>query len=227
MREISAEDIVADIRRRANLENSDFCTDQEILEYFNQEVTELRGKLRLNEGQVHESSSEDISVTNGTTSYPLPLDFWQLLSVNVTIGGRVRALEPFMETERADLINGPVFTTLSSPLYRIMGRTIDFLPANQDYTATLRYVPSNGRLRLGLIPADMFDGYNGFEMAPIYGTVALCLAKEQLDPSFWEGRKMALYKQIDALAAQRDAGRPERVTDVTGGLDNGFGPFGW
>lgn len=226
-RERTAEDLVADVRRRANLEESDFVTDEEILEYLNQELAELRGRLRMNEGQVHEVLSKDIAVVADTEAYDLPLDFWELLSVNATIGGRPRTLEPFMESERADLLAGPFYSTVLSPMYRVMGTKIEFLPASQDFTATIRYAPNTGRLRLGQVPPDKVDGYNGYEVAAIYGAVAICNAKEETDPSFYLAQKDRILKQIDALAAQRDAGRPERVSDVTAGLTGDFGPFGW
>lgn len=225
-RERTAEDLVADVRKRANLEESELVTDQEILEDLNQELAELRGHLRMNEGQVHEVLSRDIPVTSGVEAYDLPRDFWELLSVNATIGGRPRSLEPFMENERADLLAGPFFATVMSPMYRVMGSKIEFLPATQDFTATLRYAPNTGRLRLGQTPPDKVDGYNGYEVAAIYGAVATCNAKEQVDPSFYLAKKDRILRHIDALAAQRDAGRPERVTDVTGGLGGDFGPFG-
>jgi len=226
-RERTAEDCVADVRKRANLENSDFVTDEEILEYLNQEFAELRGRLRMNEGQVHEVQVEDIVVRSGTEAYDLPPDFWELLSIHVTIGGRPRMLDSFMEQERADLLAGPFFSTVESPRYRLMGKQIEFLPATQDFTATVRYAPNTGRLRLGQTPPDKVDGYNGYEVAAIYGAVAICNAKEETDPSFYLAQKDRILKQIDALAARRDAGRPERVTDVTGGLAGDFGPFGW
>jgi len=226
-RERTAEDIVADVRQRANLEHSDFVTDEEILEYFNQEWAEIRGRLRLNEGQVHEVRSVDIAVKAGTEAYDLPKDFWELLSANTKIGGRPRTLEPFMENERADLLAGPFYSTVLSPMYRLMGNQIEFLPPTQDFIATLRYAPRTGRLRLGQVPPDVLDGYNGYEVAAIYGTVAICNTKEETDPSFYLAQKDRILRQIDRLAAERDAGRPERVSDVTAGLTGDFGPFGW
>jgi hypothetical protein len=135
-------------------------------------------------------------------------------------------LEPFMENERAGLDQGPVLASLQSPMYRIAEGSIEFLPNSLTYTATLRYAPSEPRLKLGQSPPDTVDGYNGYEIVAVYGATATAKEKEETDPSFYEGRKRAAMEQIKALAAQRDAGRPERVTDVTGGLDNMFGPYG-
>ncbi len=223
----TAEDLVADVRNRAGMEFSELLDDTEILEFINQELAELRGHLRMNEGQPHKRlTAPTISVTSGVSLYTLPTDFWELLSAVATIGGVTRDLEPFMENERGGLSNGVFLATNTSPMYRIANDQIEILPATQDFDLVLRYAPCEGRLRLGRTPPDKVDGYNGYEVAAVYGAVALCQAKEQTDPSFYEGRKTRILQHIDALAALRDAARPERVTDVTGGLSDEFGPFG-
>ncbi len=216
----TAEDLVADVRNRCNMEYNELLTDEEIIEIANQEITELRGAMRLNEGQPHELESSPITVTPLVSSYTLPTDFWELLSCKATIGGRPRMLEPFMENERASLETGSFLTSLASPMYRLSGNQIEFLPLGQSFVATLRYAPRSGRLRLGINPPDSFDGYNGYELAVIYGTCAVCKDKEMTDPSFYEGRKARIMDQIKALAAKRDASKPERVEDVTGALDD-------
>lgn len=226
----TAEDLVADVRSRSGSEGpgDTFVTDSEILEWINQELAELRGHLRMNEGQPHVLlTAPPIAVISGVTLYSLPADFWELISVQALIGGRTRMLEPFMENERADLANGNFFATIISPMYRIANNQIEVLPATQDFTMTINYAPNTGRLRLGQTPLDTVDGYNGYEIAAVYGATATCLEKEKLDPSFYEARKVSILQHIDALAALRDAGRPERVTDVTGGLGGDFGPFGF
>lgn len=226
MRLRTAEDFVADVRERCDLVDSEFVTDEFIIEVANQEITELRGALRLNEGQPHEIKTAPlIEVTSASTLYDLPVDFWELLSCKMTLGGRSVMLDPFMENERAGLEDGPFL--ISRPMYRLAGNQIEFLPVNQTFTVTIRYAPRCGRMRLGQTPPDSFDGYNGYELAPLYGTCAVVLDKEKLDPSFYEGRKKLIMDQIKALAAQRDAGKPERVTDVTGDLDFPFGGPGY
>lgn len=227
----TAEDMVSDVRQRAQMEDSDFVSDDEVLEYINQERAELTWHLRLNEGQPHAFSSVDIPVVAGTVSYTIATyasDFWELLGAKCVIGGVAREMEPFMEAERSSLQNTQlVVPYTSTPRYRISGNTIDVLPSTQTFTMTLRYVPCALRMTLGVVPQDSMDGYNGYELACIYGAVATCLAKEESDPSFYEQRKAAIYRLIDAMAAQRDAGHPERVTDAVG-LDTVFYPlFPW
>ncbi len=225
----TAEDLVADVRKRVNLEHSELVDDEEILEYLNQELAELKSHLRRNEGQPHDRSTRAISVVAGTSLYNLPDDFWEILGVDATIGGLKRPLDPYMEREHAGLSNSQLLGTLSGPMYRLASRTqIEFLPARFTFTATLKYVAGAVRLELGHIPEQSVDGFNGYEMAAVYGACASLREKEDADPGFFESRKMRLYQLIDANAGQRDAGAPERVTDVTGGLDHDiFSPYGW
>jgi hypothetical protein len=202
--------LIADCRRLAKMENSTFCSDADITELLNQEIAELYSRLVQAQGHVHYRSSEPYTVVSGTSTYALPATFWQVQSVEATINGLTGTLYPFMPTERARLSNheAPTFRVF----YRIQGSNIEFLPARENFTATLYYTPAAARLSVG---SDTFDGFNGYEMAAIYGTVALMLAMEEADPSFWEMRKDKILARVDALAAFRDASNPERVQDVS------------
>lgn len=209
--------LIAEIRKRTNMENSTFVDDPEITNYINQEVTELHGHMTMAEGQPHFRSQFDISVVPGTQLYALPADFWRVQRVTATIDGIVRDMAPFMEGERAALLNtqylGAMFS--NGPRYRIQADNIEILPSNRAFAAKLLYTSASPLLASG---ADTLDGFNGYEQAVVYGVSAIILQKEESDPSFYLSSKDRIYKQIEALAAQRDASHPERVTDVTGGL---------
>lgn len=209
MRTRTLTNLIADCRRLAKMENSTFCTDADITELLNQELAELQATLGQVQGQPLYRSEDTISVVSGTASYALPADFFQLQGVQVN--GLTKSLRPFMPVERARLSddNGDAYAL--GIYYRVQGNNIEFLPATDTYTATIYYTPTSTRLATG---TDTFDGFNGFEMAAIYGTVAQMLAMEESDPSFWEGRRERIYKRIEAIAAQRDASMPERVQDV-------------
>lgn len=225
----TAEDLVTDVLQRTGLENSEFVSPAEVMEFVNQELAELRSHIRRAEGHPHKRSSFTIPVVAGTSLYAITAaDFWELMSIEISIGGLNRQLEPFMENERARLINTQIYPYSSSPMYRVMGDSIEFLPSTQTFTATVFYAPNAPRLRLGIVPPDTVDGYNGYEIAAIYGACATVREKEETDPSFFLGQKDRIYKLIEANAANRDAGHPERVTDATGALDQGlYGSYGW
>lgn len=207
----SLQNMLLDIRQRTNQEHSEFVTDAELTEYLNQELAELWGRLVLNQGQPHFRSSTTISVTPGTALYTLPTDFWTLQEVTGTMNGVVGSIMPFSTAERAMLSNGQALLPFGSVRYRVQAGQIEFLPAVETFTATVYYTPRQPRLTAS---TDTFDGFNGYEIAAIYGVCATVLQKEESDWSFYEQRKDKIYRQIDALAAHRDMANPEHVQDV-------------
>lgn len=204
--------MLLDVRQRTNQENSTFVTDAELTEYLNQELAELHARLVQGEGAPHYRASGTIAVTAGTALYPLPADFWRLQEVTATINGVTGPLHPFMPMEHGWLQNSGPWGPWSPVRYRVQANNIEFLPATQSYTATVYYSPTCPRL---VAPTDPFDGFDGYEMAAIYGTCAVVAAKEESEPGFFLSQKERIYKHIDSLAAQRDASHPERVQDVS------------
>jgi hypothetical protein len=210
--------LVADVRQRTNMEESEFVTDDEITEYLNQELAELHGRLTMGEGHPHFLSTTTISVTVGTTLYALPADFWKVVRMVATVDSITRDMEPFMEGERASLLNTQYFTATfcGGPRYRVQGDNVEILPVNRALSVELRYIQTCPRL---VEDSDTVDGFNGYEVAALHGACAMVKEKEQTNPSFFIGLKERVYQLIDAMAAQRDASHPERVTDVVGWAD--------
>ncbi len=214
MRTRTAEDLVLDVRQRADMVGSDFVSDDEILEYLNQELAELRGVIRRAEGQPHTRATHDFTVTSGTETYGLPADFAELLSVKRVYEGKTLPMKPFMEYERTNYTD-PAFS--GAPyVYRINGDNIDFLPATGNCEITIAYISSEPRLVFSPGSPNTVDGVQGYEIAAVYGATATCLQKEESDPSFYLGQKDRILRHIQAMAANRDGGQPERVTDVVG-----------
>lgn len=223
-------DMLLDIRQRTNQEQTftpdaqRFVTDAELTEYLNQELAELWSRLVLNEGQPHyRSTAPPISVTPPTALYDLPADFWTMQEVTATIGGETFPLTPFMAAEHGSLMSPNVYSP-GCAFYRIQGPQIEFRPATRAFTAQLYYSPSQPRLVSG---GDTFDGFNGYEVAAIYGVCATVKDKEESDPSFYAGQKQRIYQQIEKAAQHRDMSNPERVQDVMPREDIGFAPGEW
>lgn len=217
--------LIADVRQRTNMETeTDYVTDAEITEYLNQELAELYTHLVSAEGQPHFRSSTPINVTAGISLYALPSDFWRIQEVVASLDGVFRTLEPFMSGERSELANTQLLSAhlVNGPRYRIQADNLEFLPSTRTFTATLFYTRNSPRLVAG---SDTVDGFNGYEVAAIYGTCATIMRKDDADPSFWSMQKDKIYRHIDAMAAHRDASHPERVMDVTGDLR--MGRHGW
>ena len=206
--------LIADCRQRANMVNSTFVSDAEITEFLNQELAELYNVFIQCEDHPYFRSSQSYTVTSTTTSQSLPATFLRVQSVEATINGIVGLLHPFMAAERAILVNAGTqgLSRLVHPVaYRVQASNIEFLPVTQSFTATLYYTPAQTRLSAG---SDTFDGYNGFEAAAIYGTVAIMLAKEESDPSFNLSQKDRIYRSIEMWASNRDASHAPRVQEV-------------
>lgn len=223
----SLTNLILDVRQRTNMESSAFVTDLEITEYLNQGLAELHGHLTANEGQPHFRTAYQIAVTQGISLYALPSDFWKVLRVTAVLDGYTVDLEPFMEGERAALLNSSIYGYIArgfSPMYRVQAGNLEILPSTRAYSATLYYVQAPLRLVQG---SDTVDGYGGYELVAIYDACATILQKEESDPSFYLAQKERILKHVDAQAAQRDTSHPERVTDVTGGLDMLSMPWLW
>lgn len=203
--------MLQDIRQRTNQENSTFVTDAEITEYLNVELAELWGRLVLNQGQPHFRSETKLSVVPNISLYALPADFWALQGVTATHGGVSRPMLPFMPVEQSRLSSPLVVDPFVLAKYRVQANNIEFLPAKTAFDVTIYYTPACPRL---VNPSDLFDGFNGYEIAAIYGACATVLAKEESDPSFYTAQRERIYQQIERAAAHRDMANPERVQDV-------------
>lgn len=217
-------DLIADVRQRTNMENSTFVTDEEITEYLNVEFAELWSRLTQGGGQPFYRASTNIDVVVGTSLYPLPADFFTLQGVEATIDGITGPLVPFMPHERGAMVNTQSPWGLYSPVrYRIQAGNIEFLPATRAFPVVLYYTPNCPRLEQ---PTDTFDGFNGYEVAAIYGACATVKDKEQTDASFYVGQRERIYKHIESLAGTRDMANPERVQDVMGSVFDDYA-VGW
>lgn len=197
------------------MENSTFVTDAEITEYLNQELAELWSRLSQGAGQPYYRSSTTYNVAPptgvGSTTYGLPSDFWVLQEVVATINGISSNLMPFMPSERGSLSTSSTWGVTGPVMYRLTPTTIEFAPITQSFTVTMYYTPVCTRLVSG---SDTVEGFNGFEVAAIYGACATILDKEKADPSFYAAQRERIYKHIDSLASQRDMGMPERVQEI-------------
>jgi hypothetical protein len=204
--------MILDVRQRTNQENSTFVTDAEITEYLNQEIAELYTRIVQAQGPEHYRASASVPVVSGTALYALPADFWQLQSLEATLGGITGRLRPFMQSEHALLANAQPYAWYSPIRYRVQANNLEILPATQTFNATLYYTPAPPRLVSG---GNTFDGFAGYEVAAIYGACATVLQKEESDPGFYMAQRDRIYQHIQSVAAQRDANEPERVQDVT------------
>jgi hypothetical protein len=209
----SLTNLIADVRARTNTENTQFVTDPEITEYVNQSITELYDLLLSAHGQeYYVKASTPFSTVAGTSAYALPADFYKLLGVDVSNGSDTWSIAPYAFAERNKYRVAAAWNPYEPTSYRLQAANINFLPIPQGtYTITLQYVPAATRLAN---PGDTFDGINGWEELVICDAGAKVLEKGEYDPMPLRSRVAALTQRVLALAGERDAGKPEKVTDV-------------
>lgn len=207
--------LILDVRQRTNMENSTFVTDAELTEYLNQELAELHARITANEGQPHfRTAAAPFTTTVGTALYGLPSDFWRMQEVTCTFDGVTRPMEPFMPLERASLLNSQlIYPYTTTPRYRVQADNLEILPTSRAVTVSLFYIARSPRLASG---SDTVEGFDGYEIAAVYGACASVQQKEETDPSFYLGQKDRIYRLVDVHAGNRDGSHPERVVDVVG-----------
>lgn len=74
----------------------------------------------------------------------------------------------------------------------------------------------------GVLPVDG-DDFNGWSEYVVIDAAIKCLIKEESDVTVLLAEKAAIKKRIEDMAANRDSGEPECVTDVNRGWDYPWG----
>ena len=229
----SGEESLASLRlqaqQRADRVNSDFVKLPEWNKYINQSLFELYDLLVTQYGEEYFANSLDFATDGVTQRYLLPNGvnynaadpFYKLLGVDLSVGlgntGGLVTLDKFNFIDRnkyfypttgSSAING-VF----SMSYRLVGNTIEFipLPVGQQQIR-LWYVP---RMRQLLKDTDVTaQGVSGWTEYVIVDAAIKALQKEESDVSVLAMQKQALMKRIEAASMNRDAGRPDTISDV-------------
>lgn len=219
-------------QQRADMVNNEFVTTQEWNTYINHSYNELYDILVQVYGDEYFVSSTAFQ-TDGRVpgTYPLPQNIYKLMGVDLGVSPQNYAwltLKKFPFAERNKYFYGNIPATTYAPGtrldYRLVGNNIELIPnptANQ--TIQLRYVPRPLTL---LADSDVLDAVSGWDEIIVVDAAIKAMAKEESDVSVLMAQKQALVERIEAAASNRDAGMPERVTDVQN-LNTFFGDDGW
>lgn len=203
-------------RQRADMENTQFVSDSELNDYLNASAAELNDLL-IGTYEDYRLSTYSISVVAGTASYNLPSDFYKLRGVDLVLDnvGNAVTLKPFNFGERNAYMFTPTWNVvgLAYLRYHIKDDQIMFVPVpNNASTVKLWYIPCITRMSSD---SDTLDGVNGYEEYVIIDAAIKMKIKEESDISELLAQKQAMKMRIEAMAAGRDAGMPEKVSDVT------------
>jgi uncharacterized protein YdcH (DUF465 family) len=194
--------------------NSKFVSDSELTGYVNSSIAELYDLLTAAYGSDYNLSSYSFTTVNGTQDYALPADFYKLKGVDSQINNDLWfSIRPFNFNERNrnqdivwGLIGGP------SIRYRMVGGNIRFSPMPTGiFNMRLWYVPLATKL---VADADVFNDINQFSEYVVVDAAIKMMQKEESDVSVLMAQKNELKKRIESMAADRDAGQPETVSDI-------------
>lgn len=224
------------VRQRADMVNSQFCSDTELNGYIASSYKELYDLLISAFGNDYYVSTPVTFQTDGTNDkYALPdgtlysgaSAFYKLLGVDLqTQGGQIwQTLKPFNFSERNRYSPYGVNSLYrnSAIRYRLNGSNIWFTPLPQaGLTIRLWYIPEPSTLTND---SDTFDGISGWEEFVVVDAAIKALQKEESDVSVLMAQKQALISRIQAMAEDRDAGSPATVADVRGAVGGYLSPW--
>lgn len=196
---------------------------------INRWLRRLWNKYQLAFGEDWTTRDLSIALVSGQTDYAIDEDWLKILAVNVYDGSNwYYDLGRYEPRDEAGLRS---FTGTAHPsewYYRIVDtragsdrrfqKRLRLLPgpAGDTYTLELRYVPTCPELDH---PDATFEGVNGWEDWALYGAAAemaaLDTAGSPLEGSLTQTR-LELGRDIDQLAAQRDAADAIELQDVRG-----------
>lgn len=225
-------------QQRADRVNSQFVTLPEWNTYINQSAFELYDLL-ITTYEDYYVFTPYIFQTDGINfQYPLPSNFYKLLGVDL---GLDQSSNAWVTLRKFDFIarNRYVYPQLTSTYlgvfnlrYRLIGNTIYFIPTPSGAQfIRVWYIPRFVQL---LQDTDILDGVSGWTEYVVIDAAIKALQKEESDTSLLQMQKQMLIKRIEETAMNRDAGQPDRISDVrsfterwgTYGPPNGDGGYG-
>lgn len=219
-----------EVRRRADIETSQFVKDAEITNFINSSIAELYDLLSQKFGNDYFLSTYVFNLVSGTAAYTLPTDFFKSLGVDIKVSAanEYQTLKRYEFNERnrynASLLRGVYGSSYIR--YRVQGNEIKFAPpptGNEEIT--VYYIPLPTTL---VDDADTFDGYNGWEEYVIVDAAIKCMEKSEEDTRPLQARKQLLNLRIESAAGNRDAGFSPRIVDtqrIDSESGNDFGAY--
>jgi len=205
-------DLILEVRQRADMVNSQFCTDDEILGYLNQAHQDAYLAV-VKASEAYFVTSAPLTVTGETAA--LPADCFKIVGIDHQYNSRTVSMRQFNFAERNQVKSLPGSWRVqgySRYRYCIVGNNLLFQPAPEaPFTTTLWYVPYTANLVAGGnldFPVAQWDCYL------INSATADCVSKEERDASYWEKEAEGSMKQIIMTASARNESEPMTVVDV-------------
>jgi hypothetical protein len=211
--------LILEAQQRANKENSQFYTQQELTSMVSQSYKELYDKIVTAYGDDYYVATPFTYTTGQNLQlYPLPDDFYKLLlcevALNPTDPNSYVTLKQFNFIQK-NLYNYPNQYTMygiTNIRYRLNGSNLMIVPQTQGgQTIRIWYVPRPSQL---LNSTDLVDGVSGWEEYIIADVCIKMLAKEESDVSVFMTQKAEMNKRLDEMAKERNLSEAQTVSDV-------------
>lgn len=240
--ELSLERIRNLAKERADRLNSEFVTNEYWNSYINQAMFELYDLLVTVYEDYFLATPLEITVNGNNNSYDLPDGvnysgapaFYKIMGVDLALNTQPNGwvtVDKYNFLDRNRFVYPNTASTLYGVFnvqYRIMGNKITLIPtpsAGQKFR--IHYVP---RLKSLLKDTDFTTiGVSGWLEYVIVRAAKYALDKEESDSSVLTQELLFLKQRIEEAASNRDAGRPDRITDtrLNGFFGSGMGGVGW
>lgn len=215
-------------RERADMEASQFITDDELTFYINQSVSELHDMIIQSYGEDYYIKNVTFQTVGQQEAYDLSTvitddDFYKLRAADAQLNGDDWfTLQRFNFNERNRFQHFGVWDYLgiTNVRYRVLGNEIRFVPIpDRDISVRLWYIPRAVTLAAD---TDTYDDFNGWIEYVIVDCAIKMLNKEESDVSVLSDEKLRLKRRIEEVANNRDAGAPESIEDIYVSNDDYF-----
>ncbi len=208
-------------RERADMENSEFISPEELLSYINQSYAELYDIL-VGRFEDYYTLNTTIVVPNGSSQIPLPTDFYKLRGVDLALDSSENNYTPVprFNFNNRNIRNANVSRLLSGQFnisYRIVGDNVELVPTDSSQgTYRIWYVPIYTPLVLDTDTVVASVSNQGWHEYIIIDAAIKMLDKEESSTTHLEKQRAALEKRIESMGRNRDANQPETISDITG-----------
>lgn len=214
-------------REKADMVNSQFVSDSELLSYINNSYSELYDILvsRFEDYYTEETS---VTISPGSSTIPVPNDFYKLRGLDRNQSGNSYYSVHKYNWKARNRRNNQLYRTSFGRLdlsYRLVKDSIRILPEDSaPGTYRLWYIPTYTPLAAD---TDVLDGVNGFDEYIVIDVAMKMLLKEESDVSVLIAQKKAMMQRIEEMSQQRDADNPEVISDVSSDVWDNEDSFFW
>ena len=216
-------------RQRADMEDNNFVTDSELVDYINAGISELQDILIQEYGEDYYVKSKDFTTTADKDTYPINdststeniniTDFYKLRGIDAKLNGSeyfTIASFNFNERNLFQNVSSWSLLGLTNVRYRLVGGNLIFNPKPNGATAVrFWYIPTAAQFSSSTDTTTKWDDINGYAEYVVTFAAIRMLQKEESDVSVLMAQKAELTQRITNAAANRDADNPLTISAIS------------